>query len=471
MTAVGLGSAATVGSVLEAALRSGIGPGRGRAGLVTASIPIRPIDLVAAFGAARARGEPVALWIQPAAGHSFLAVGEAVRIDLAGPGRFERAAGAWRMLAAGAEPDPVKGGPVLVVGGPFADHESTDPIWRGLEAGRAVVPSLLVAVKGNRARLTATLAPDRGLDPADSLRELTACADGLVAPTIAVTRAGPPPRLRVSARHPGSAAWRRSVARAGGAVGRGRLDKVVLARRVDLVTDAPIDVPGVLRRLEAGAPGATTFAVTGADGRVFCGATPERLVAVRGRAFRTIALAGTVGRGATAADDRRMAAELLVSEKDREEHALVVDMLRSTLGPLAERIEVPAAPHVVRLGTVQHLATELSGTLRGGETILDLVERLHPTPAVGGWPTEAALALIGEEERIDRGWYAGPVGWLDASGDGEFVVAIRSGVIDAERASLFAGCGIVADSAPDREWDESELKLESLASAIGEVAE
>ncbi len=148
---------------------------------------------------------------------------------------------------------------------------------------------------------------------------------------------------------------------------------------------------------------------------------------------------------------------------------MVVEMLRETLTPIAARLEVERAPSVVRLRHVQHLATQVNGRLRERAGILALVERLHPTPAVGGQPRDVALELIAEQERLDRGWYAGPFGWLDRRGDGEFVVAIRSGVVDGATASLFAGCGIMADSDPDREWDESRLKLRVLASALGRL--
>ncbi len=190
---------------------------------------------------------------------------------------------------------------------------------------------------------------------------------------------------------------------------------------------------------------------------------------MEGREFRTVAMAGSIGRGADEAEDERLAAELLASDKDREEHRVVVEMLRETLGSIAARLEVGRDPSVVRLRHVQHLVTELSGRLRERAGILALVERLHPTPAVGGQPRTLALELIDEQERLDRGWYAGPLGWLDRRGDGEFVVAIRSGVVDGATASLFAGCGIMADSDPAREWEESRMKLRSLASALGRL--
>ncbi len=251
---------------------------------------------------------------------------------------------------------------------------------------------------------------------------------------------------------------------------------MVLARRADLLASAPIDTDAVLQRLAAAPPATsppngvpvTVFAF-GSGGRTFLGASPERLVAVTGRSFRTIALAGTTGRDPDPVRDGELATALLASEKDREEHAVVVDMLRDTLAPLAGRLDIDRSPHVVQLPTLQHLASDIAGELHDDLGILDLVARLHPTPAVGGWPRAAALELLEEQEHLDRGWYAGPVGWVDARGDGEFVVAIRSGVIADDQAHLFVGCGIVADSEPDREWAESSMKLQSLASAIGRL--
>jgi menaquinone-specific isochorismate synthase len=251
-------------------------------------------------------------------------------------------------------------------------------------------------------------------------------------------------------------------------VGRGRLDKVVLARSIDLIAESPIDVPWVLGRLAEAAPESTVFALSRGQ-RTFLGASPERLIALDGREFRTVAMAGSIRRGVDAAEDERLAAALLESDKEREEHDVVVQMLGQTLAPLADRLTIADGPSVVRLTHVQHLVTEVSGRLSEPRGILALVETLHPTPAVGGAPRELALQLIAEEERHERGWYAGPIGWIDRHGDGEFAVALRCGVVDGREATLFAGCGIVADSDPQKEWDESLVKLRALGSALGQV--
>jgi len=227
-----------------------------------------------------------------------------------------------------------------------------------------------------------------------------------------------------------------------------------------------LDVPNALRRLVASAPESTIYAFR-RGGRTFLGATPERLVRTEGRAFRTAAVAGTIRRGANAAEDAELAAELLASEKNREEQGIVVAGIRELLAPIAETLEIAPRPSVMTLRFAQHLATEISGTLPAGHGLLSVAAVLHPTPAVGGEPRGTALALIDEHEGFDRGWYAGPVGWLGADGDGELCVALRCGVVDRTRATLFAGCGIVADSDPDAEWEESRIKLRSLISALG----
>jgi isochorismate synthase len=284
-----------------------------------------------------------------------------------------------------------------------------------------------------------------------------------------VARPADVPLARLAER-PNRAAWDRLVGLFAGAVGRGRLDKVVLARRVDLRSPMDIDVENALRRLAAGAPESTIYAFVRGGG-TFLGATPERLVRTAGRDFETVAIAGSAARGTTAAQDAALAAALLASEKEREEHAVVVEMLRTSLAPLAETLEVGATPGILPLRDVQHLVTVVRGRLREEAGLLGLAERLHPTPAVGGEPRALALEMIAEHEGIERGWYAGPIGWLGADGDGELMVALRCGLVAGRDATLFAGCGIVADSDPEREWEESRMKLRPIVSALGREPE
>jgi isochorismate synthase len=215
-------------------------------------------------------------------------------------------------------------------------------------------------------------------------------------------------------------------------------------------------------------PTCTVFAVEH-DGACFLGATPERLAhAERGTAW-TMALAGSIARGATRAEDERLGQALLANPKERAEHAVVVRAVREALASpdLCTSLVADTQPRLARLPNVQHLLTPFRAQLAPGKSLLDLVARLHPSPAVAGFPQTEALRIIREREGFDRGWYGGPLGWLNAAGGGEFVVAIRAGLLRDGQAWLYAGCGILADSDPAAEYAESELKLRPMRSALG----
>ncbi len=466
------------------------------------------VDPIALFTAAREADREAALWLQPAAGFALVGVGRAWSIEPAGAGRFGAVAAAWQRLLNGAAVTrdeasttaPV--GPVLLGGLGFNGRQpAAGDAWAPFGAASLVLPVLTFARTTEGAWRTTAIVDPPGESVALAARRLAREWERLIARAGALS----PGRGAVVARPvdaplatvgelPDRAAWDRLAGLFAGAVGRGRLDKVVLARRVDLRSPVELDIENALRRLGAAAPESSVFAFV-RGGRTFMGATPERLVRTRGRAFETVAIAGSAPRGATATDDAARAAALMASDKEREEHAVVVAMLRRSLAPLAERLEVAADPAILPLRTVQHLVTPIRGVLRdgsdvigtmaradgGGETdapasgsvagLLGLVERLHPTPAVAGEPRDLALEMIAEHEGWERGWYAGPVGWLDAAGDGEMMVALRCGIVAGRDATLFAGCGIVADSDPAAEWAESRLKLRALASALGTDAD
>ena len=248
-------------------------------------------------------------------------------------------------------------------------------------------------------------------------------------------------------------------------IAAGDIEKVVLARAVRLRRESPLDAAALLRDLRAAYPTCTNFAVAHADG-VFLGATPEHLVRLDGNRVATAAVAGSAPRGRDPVDDERLGRELLESKKEQAEHSVVVRALREGLAPCCADLDVPESPRLLRLGEIQHLETPIRGTLRNGETILGLVERLHPTPAVGGAPREAARAWIARNENLDRGWYAGPVGFVDAEGGGDFCVALRSALIRGEEARLYAGAGIVAGSLPPAELRETRLKLRAMLSPL-----
>jgi menaquinone-specific isochorismate synthase len=273
------------------------------------------------------------------------------------------------------------------------------------------------------------------------------------------------PATRLPARASGDrAAWTDAVEEALGRIGAGRLAKVVLAREVTVDLHRPLDAATVVGKLRREQPSCFTYAAG-----AYVGASPELLARRRGLDVVSRPMAGTVAQGGSAADDRRLVDAMAASAKEQAEHRLVVDDVRAKLGLIGDRVPEARGPEVVRLTTVAHLATTVACRLRDPSTsALEVAALLHPTPAVAGVPETAALDAIAELEGFDRGLYAGPVGWVDARGDGDWAVALRSATLDGARARLVAGAGIVAGSDPDAEWEETEAKLAAMRSALTE---
>jgi menaquinone-specific isochorismate synthase len=261
--------------------------------------------------------------------------------------------------------------------------------------------------------------------------------------------------------------WEQAVAEAVKRITHsGDLRKVVLARDLYASADGPIDARVLLRRLAVRYPGCFTFAC---DGLV--GATPELLIRKDGWKVSSLVLAGTTPRGGTTAEDAELARGLLDSAKENEEHQYAAASLRDALAPLCEAMYVTPHPELIRLANVQHLGTRVRGTLAAMRSALALAAALHPTAAVGGTPTAAAVELIRELESMDRERYAGPVGWIDADGNGEWGIALRCAQLDGNRARLFAGCGIVAGSDPAAELAETHAKFRPMRAALEQPAE
>jgi isochorismate synthase len=256
------------------------------------------------------------------------------------------------------------------------------------------------------------------------------------------------------------------VARVGRAleeIRSGQLQKVVLSRAVHVTARSSIDTVAWLVALRERFPACTLFAVGEGDA-VFLGASPERLIRVQGPLVETAALAGTAPRGGSQASDRALGEALCDCRKNGAEHAAVVRYLQFVLSECCDGVEVASEPTLLKTRTVQHLCTELRARRRAGArvSVLELVSRLHPTPAVGGAPREAALRWLAEHEGIERGWFAGPVGYLESEGDGEFAVALRSALVRGRSATAWAGAVIVAGSEPRAEFTETELKLRTV---------
>ncbi|OFX27051.1 MAG: hypothetical protein A2Z07_05915, partial [Armatimonadetes bacterium RBG_16_67_12] len=446
------------------------------------SVGISSPDPVELFGRGMAAKADPMLWERPADGRSLVGIGRAWEFTAEGPDRFEQARDAWQRVLAGAIGDgetssEARGasgqasgtaGPVLMGGFSFSPGGPGTPAWSGFAAASLVLPRVAVSTEGSEGCATLSVV----VHPAAADLDEAECGVGesLVMLRGLLGGAGIPREemaWQIIARDESTpaAAWKSLVARAAETVRRRDLTKVVVARSLK-VSGAGFDPMRTLCRLRADYRTCTIFAIA-RDGRCFLGATPERLVRVRGRDVSAMALAGSAPRGRTDDEDRRLGESLLTSAKDRVEHAVVVEMLREALDGACSSVTVAGAPSLLQVYNVQHLYTPIAARLRDDTTILDLVGRLHPTPAVGGVPRQAALEWIHRHEGLDRGWYAGPIGWLDHRGDGEFAVAIRSALLSGREALLYAGCGIVADSDPDAEYEESRLKLRPLLAALG----
>ena len=486
-------------------------------------------DPLALFAAAEGLGEARLFWEHreddvPA--RSIAGLGAAYRVTAQGSGRFADADSNWDTLLAEALialPDdaPRWGAGPLLLGGfrfdPLAPHTE---VWAAFPDALLILPRLtLVRADDDRCLLTlnALVGPDTDTDPLAKEESLMALRDlaldattlfvvprtrdcghgqqhlhaGTRTPVAETTASGheggpsaAPDPLKAEDVLP-TGAWQGAVADTARQIREGRYEKVVLARKVRLHSPQPFDAAAALARLRDRYPNAFLFAVglpevTG-DEALFLGATPERLIRLEGELLETSVLAGSTRRGATPEEDRTLGESLLASAKDRHEHQVVATMLQEALAPLCRRLDIAATPGLLRLANVQHLHTPVRGLLTGGISILDLVARLHPTPAVGGMPREGALAAIREREAMDRGWYAAPVGWVDRHGQGEFAVALRSALLHnaapqmqlpsegqdgGGEALLFAGCGIMGDSDPDREYAESAMKLRAMLAAL-----
>jgi len=260
--------------------------------------------------------------------------------------------------------------------------------------------------------------------------------------------------------------WRENIAKAKGNIRTGKYDKIVLSRKIEATIDGEYHPTRILNALRKEYPACYTFLFRPEGKSSLIGCTPERLLSVRSNYILTEGLAGSISRGKTATDDTILEKKLLNSEKDLEEHQYVLKSIEIRLKDFSDEINYPKKPGIKKFTNVQHLYTPVSAWMRQHYDAFVILKRMHPTPAVGGFPTVNALPDIPELELYDRGWYAGPVGWINSKGRGEFVVAIRSGLVNRNKASFYAGCGIVEHSDPDAEWEETKLKFIPMLEAI-----
>lgn len=368
----------------------------------------------------------------------LVARGEAVRLEFRGAGRIADAASAWRALVADAvvtDPIGLPGTGLVALGSfAFADDSAATSVL--------IVPSTIYGRRDGVTWRTTVTGPPPARDTDDRPGEYRpiAFAPGALDPD----------------------AYRRAVATAIDRIESGSLHKAVLARDLVGRIDAAADLVKPLRVLADTYPDTFVFAID-----QLLGASPETLVGTAGGIVTARVLAGTVGRGADGMSDTTAAATLAASRKDVAEHEFALASVLAALGPLTSRLRSSAHPFALKLPNLWHLASDVSGALESGSSALDLVAALHPTAAVAGDPCDQALAAIADLEPFDRGRYAGPVGWVDANGDGEWAVALRCAQVAGDTVTAYAGAGIVAGSHPDRELAETTLKFRPIVEAFG----
>jgi menaquinone-specific isochorismate synthase len=399
-------------------------------------------------------------WASPS-GLELAGAGVAAEVTADGPERFERVRAAAATAFADVDANGAAEGaprPRFVGGFAFREDHEPDGSWRGFPSASFVLPALQLTRTDDGTWVTVNrYGPDADPETVEAaLEDAVAAVESLPK----MRPVGDPPGVAGTRRTTEKAAWTTQVEDATARIRDGDLEKVVLACALEVDLHGVVDLPDVLERLRRTYPSCYRFLVQPTEDAGFLGAPPERLVKRTGRHVETEALAGSVGRGGTPEADAELAQSLVDSEKIQHEQRLVVDAICDQLGPLGDVTE--GEQSVRKLDNIQHLHTPISAELAADAHVLDIVEALHPTPAVGGLPPGAAAATIRDVETFERGWYASPVGWFDGSGDGEFLVAIRSGVAGGRQATLFAGNGIVRDSNPQEEWDEVQLKYRPL---------
>lgn len=407
--------------------------------------------------ASRRAGEPWFVFEQPDHGRASLAgLGEAIALQASGPGRFEQVARRWRELSSAA----VGEGAIAVGGFSFAPGGGYSPHWQGYQPASVVVPEVALARRERDVRLTLTALASPDDLPDELLARLLTRLEELEQRRLPLLDPAPSGRFQVASAMPPEH-FESAVARASELIGQGEMEKIVLAREVQVYAPSCYDPAAVLGVLREEFPSCFTFCV-GRGEAAFVAASPELLVRREGHRVSTLALAGSTRRSADPAVDDHLGEQLLRDESYREEHAIVARRIERMLRAHAVWVAAAPEPELVRIANIQHLATPIRAQLASPMDTLELVGMMHPTPAVGGEPLARAAPLIPALEGLDRGWYAGPVGWTDATGDGEFCVALRCALLRGPVARCYAGNGIVRDSEPAAELAETEIKLQAL---------
>jgi isochorismate synthase len=443
--------------------------GRGRRTRVSVTRRLEGVDPCATVFASRLASDRWFCWEESDRNFALAALGVAHEATSRGPSRFRDVA---RECLGGEtivdEPRglPAGAGGVWVGGFAFDPEGGGSSAWSSLPPASRALPELSLCRGGEETFITVNAVIRPGDDLSEKTRQLAARLSGLRSGSLPLLDPHPTSRIEISSVRPPDE-FERMIAAATERIRAGEMSKIVLAREVLVSAGAAHDSAAVFGAMREQFPSCFCFCC-GTPEAAFIGASPELLLRRSGASVSTVALAGSTRRSSDPAVDDHLGEQLLRSDKNRREHAIVAERIARSLRQHAVWVETEADPEIVKVANIQHLATPIVAQLAEPRSAVELAGMLHPTPAVGGEPWPGTAAAIAELEQMDRGWYAGPVGWMDATEDGEFCVALRSALLRDREAHLYAGVGVVAGSDPAAELAETEIKLGALLPLLSE---
>lgn len=433
--------------------------------LVSITKKITEADPLAFFEAAKSTEKDRIFWTSTAEDFYVVGIGNAYEM-LANELRFSVTEKQWDNLLKEAiihNPYKVAGTGMLALGGmSFDPKRDRSGLWENYHPSQFTIPEFILTKNENTYYFTVNLQLKKDDHPVQLVKSIKQMEKTLLTTPVKMPKGASIKTTKEIAPNE----WKNSVHLAKEAIENNQAEKIVLARELRLKFTKKAELTVMLDKLIQAQANSYIFAFEhGSD--CFIGATPERLVKVEKEQLLSTCLAGTAPRGETKKEDASISAQLFHDEKNREEHDFVVQMIKRSIENYCTDIVIPNEPVIYPLKNLQHLYTPVTATLKNEYSIFDIIRQLHPTPALGGTPTEESLAFIREHEQLDRGWYGAPIGWLDSNQNGEFAVAIRSGLIQGDEASLFAGCGVVKDSDIEAEYEETKIKFLPMLSVLG----
>jgi len=418
---------------------------------------IDEIDYMSFFAAAKKMASYRTFWMNTNEDYLLVSVGN-IHDIIAKKNRYEETCSSWDKIQKKAvihNPYKVPGTGLVALGGmSFDPRKEKTTLWKQFTDSQLHIPQFLITKYRGIFYLTKNMYLSKDDDPHTILKDLLEKEHILLSGMNDQNKADINSKKEVEPKQ-----WKQAVSQAIQRIKNDqKLEKIVMAREMQLTFTDQVEINAVIKKLLDTQPHSYVFAFDH-GGDCFVGATPERLVKVEKEKMLSTCLAGTSPRGSTVEEDEKLSHQFLNDEKNLKEHDFVVQMIRKGIEDYCIDINIPNKPSIYKLKNLQHLYTPVEARLKKDATIFDIIKQLHPTPALGGTPTEEALDFIRSHELLDRGWYGAPIGWVDNNCSGEFVVGIRSGLIQGDKASLFAGCGIVKDSDIEEEFQETSMKF------------